>query len=704
MKKKVTRVGIITILILGIIFSQWFCSRPLAAKPIKLIVNGKDITSLASPFLEKGRILVPVRFVTEELGARVEWNNAERKVTIRQNDMEITLRIDSHLVARKTKDGQDYSLLDVAPKIVDSLTYVPLRFISNALAIGIEWDDTARTVYVDAGKTSDIEPFYPIELASIEPGQVIEGKTNLQVDIPEENLQDASEIKYILLEPDKAEGFVVARGQDLLASYEWLPDLGDSGPKVLLAALYDDNGSFVGGDARPIYLDLKPRVSLEGIGEGQSYKDSLTLKTDVNFKALFLRYELRNLDTGRVEILGQDAPIDPYGQYEWAPTSHESGNYSIKAIAYDIDNHPYESETHNISLEVSPKLSLAGLRAGQTIDKPVNLLASRNFNVSETQYLMKDPATGKETVLATIPYGNYKWFPGPELSGEKEVLTRVKDTRGQVHESKGIKVKLPGKPILLLEGVGPNQVLRDQVKLKVTSNVDLDKVAYSLIHKDSGRVKNLGKDLKPSEEFLFSPKAEDAGYWNLKASGIYKGREIASEEVPIRIFFGQTYKSVPVIEKDKFLGLASNLAKKSYRETNMSAALQTAQSILETGWGQSLPVDKYSGKLSYNLFGIKGQGPKGSVVYNTWEVYNGRTYHVDAEFRAYNSVEESWADHKSFLLGSARYEPVRQVMHDSLQGAWALKRAGYATDPEYAIKLIRIIKQYKLEELDKVKI
>ncbi len=82
----------------------------------------------------------------------------------------------------------------------------------------------------------------------------------------------------------------------------------------------------------------------------------------------------------------------------------------------------------------------------------------------------------------------------------------------------------------------------------------------------------------------------------------------------------------------------------------MSAALQTAQSILETGWGQSVPVDKYSGKLSYNLFGIKGEGPKGSVIYNTWEVYNGKTYYVDAKFRAYNSVEESWADHKNFFI------------------------------------------------------
>ncbi len=117
-----------------------------------------------------------------------------------------------------------------------------------------------------------------------------------------------------------------------------------------------------------------------------------------------------------------------------------------------------------------------------------------------------------------------------------------------------------------------------------------------------------------------------------------------------------------------------------------------------------MPVDKYSGKVSYNLFGIKGKGPAGTVTYNTWEVYNGQTYYVDAGFRAYNNVEESWTDHKNFLLDSSRYEPFTKVMHDSTQGAWALKRSGYATDPQYALKVMRIIKQYNLQELDKVKI
>jgi len=152
------------------------------------------------------------------------------------------------------------------------------------------------------------------------------------------------------------------------------------------------------------------------------------------------------------------------------------------------------------------------------------------------------------------------------------------------------------------------------------------------------------------------------------------------------------------------MGLASGMARRSWESTGMSAALQTAQAILETGWGQSVPVDKYSGKFSSNLFGIKGKGPAGSVISNTWEEYNGTTFRIDAEFRAYNNISESWNDHKKLLLEKERYGIFRDVMHDSTLGAWAIRRAGYATDSQYPIKLMNIIKQYNLQELDKISI
>lgn len=674
-------------MVITLIFFQWFNLHAIAAKPIRLVVDGKDITSLANPIIENGRTLVPIRFVAEELGAEVNWNDKDKKVTIEKDNQIIGLKIGSRLVFNQ-RETKTYYLSDITPKIIDGRTFVPLRLVSNALGIEIEWDEENRMINADSSKNSNIEPFFSVEFTTLNSGQVVDGKTNLQIEFSDENLTNAKEIKYLLLDPETAEGFVIARGKDITGKYTWIANLQDKGEKVLVAGIYDNKGQFLAGDAISIYLDVEPKVSLTGVTEGEVLSDTISLGADINFTATNVKYEITNLDNNETKIIGEDIPQDPYGEYRWDPQLKENGNYSFKVIAYDSNNRSYESQKVLAKVEVKPKLALSGIVEGQIINKPVNLLASRNFDVTETQYIMRDTSTGKEEILAKIPYGGYRWFPGPELSGEIELFTRVKDIKGVYHESEAKKVDLPGEPIVLLEGVGPNQVLKDSIKIKTESNVTLDSVSYVLINQETGKQKIIDSDVDPLIGQEYAPTKEDVGYWNIKAIGKVNGKQVSSEEIPIRVYLGETYKSLPIIEKDKFLNLASELAKDSWDRTGMSAALQTAQSILETGWGQSVPVDKYSGKLSYNLFGIKGKGPQGSVTYNTWEVYNGQTYHVDAEFRAYNNVEESWADHKDFLLNSTRYEPFKEVMHNSTQGAWALKRTGYATDPEYAIKLI----------------
>ena len=688
------------VLVLVLIFAQWPSSHSLATMSIKLIMDGKDITSLSSPIIENGRTLVPIRFIAEELEAEVIWNEKDRTVAIEKDGTSVLLRIDSHLITYENGD-KSYGLSDVSPKIIDSRTYVPLRLVSNALGIGIEWDEANKFVSIDSSNKSDITPFFDLEILNLKPGQAITGKTNLQIELGNTNIKNAKDIKYLLLDPETAQGTVVARGNQLTNKYSWLPNLQDKGEKVLVAALYDDSGKFLAGDAIPVYIDINPKVSLTGVKESEILDDTIYLGADTNFVASYVEYEITKLDTDEINLITEQ---DPQGQYKWEPKIGQNGDYSFKVRAYDGEGKSYESETITAKVQVEPKLTLTGVLEGQTIDKPVNLLASRNFDVSETEYILRDPNTGKEETIAKMPYGNHRWFPGPKLSGKKEVLVRVKDTRGVSHESKPISVILKGKPILLLEGVGPNQVLREAVDLKIRSNINLDSVNYILTREDTDAIKIIGADKDSSEEQTYTPTKEDEGFWNIKAIGKYNGKEISSESIPIRVYLGETYPTSAIIEKDKFLGLASELAKESWKKTGMSAALQTAQSILESGWGQSVPVDKYSGKVSYNLFGIKGKGPAGTVTYNTWEVYNGQTYYVDARFRAYNNVEESWTDHKNFLLDSSRYEPFTKVMHDSTQGAWALKRSGYATDPQYALKLMRIIKQYNLQELDKVKI
>jgi len=667
------------------------------AQDMRLIVDGKDITELSTPIIQNGRTLVPIRFVTEEMGATVNWDSINRTVEVVKGNQSVFLKINSALVGYN--QGASYQVSDVAPLIVGDRTYVPLRLISNAFGIGIEWVNETREVLVDSTKTSVKAPFHEVLITSLLPGQTIQGKTAVTFSFGDRYKATLGEIRLLLLDPQTATGFVVGRTIGEASNITYVPSLEDNGNKVMVVALYDKNNKLMAADAVPVVISVTPSVVLEGLVNDETIQKTVVFKPNVNFVAEHITYELTNLDNGKVITVIEQ---DPFGSYTWTPSKTQEGHYSVKVMAYDAVGNIYHSAPYTFRVQVDPNLSLAGVTEGMIVNKPVTLLASRNFDVRETTYLIKDEKTGVETVLATLPYGGYRWFPDQSFSGNKALKVRVVDAGGITRESAYVHVKVDGSPRLQLSGVGPNQVLTGETKLNVNSNVTMDKVNYILTNKSTGVTKIVGQDIPASGEWTFKPTASDGGQVSLKAEGYYNGSKITSETIDFRIYMDKTFGPKAIIEKDKFLAFSSGMAKTSWNSTGMSAALQTAQAILETGWGQSVPQDKYSGKFSYNLFGIKGSATNGSVTSNTWEVYNGVTYRVDANFRAYNNAQESWNDHKSLLLNADRYAPFRDVMYQSSLGAWAIKRAGYATDPQYPIKLMKLIRQYNLKELDRV--
>lgn len=117
-----------------------------------------------------------------------------------------------------------------------------------------------------------------------------------------------------------------------------------------------------------------------------------------------------------------------------------------------------------------------------------------------------------------------------------------------------------------------------------------------------------------------------------------------------------------------------------------------AQAALETGWGAHVMPDRH-GESSFNLFGIKaGAGwTGGQVSRKTLEYDAGVPRHENAQFRAYGGIEETFDDYAAFLADNPRYREVRDTGDDTGGFAHALQASGYATDPEYANKLTRIM-------------
>lgn len=135
-------------------------------------------------------------------------------------------------------------------------------------------------------------------------------------------------------------------------------------------------------------------------------------------------------------------------------------------------------------------------------------------------------------------------------------------------------------------------------------------------------------------------------------------------------------------------------AEQASRDTGIPARFMLGQAALESGWGKREIVGA-DGTKSHNLFGIKAtSGWKGKVVETvTTEYVNGVPQTKREKFRAYDSYADSFRDYAKLLRNNPRYENVL-ANAQSVEGfAHGLQKAGYATDPNYAVKLTSIIKK-----------
>jgi LysM repeat protein len=141
---------------------------------------------------------------------------------------------------------------------------------------------------------------------------------------------------------------------------------------------------------------------------------------------------------------------------------------------------------------------------------------------------------------------------------------------------------------------------------------------------------------------------------------------------------------------ENYIRQYSHLAVREEKKFHIPASITLAQALLESAAGQSVLAQQ-----SNNHFGIK--------CHNEWK---GKRYYKNAEkpnecFRKYNSVKDAYADHSLFLTSRSHYQPLFQLKkNDYVHWAKGLQSCGYATDRQYADKLIRLIETYQLYRYD----
>lgn len=146
--KKISKIlAILSVFVLALSLNTY------AKQKTYLFVDGNHIKADAEPFIENGRTLVPIRFISENLKNKVDWDSGEKKVTVTPEEekeiSKIELIIGSDIAKLYDKDGNvKEEKLEVPAKITNNRTFVPVRFISETLGTEVNWDPENRVVII----------------------------------------------------------------------------------------------------------------------------------------------------------------------------------------------------------------------------------------------------------------------------------------------------------------------------------------------------------------------------------------------------------------------------------------------------------------------------------------------------------------------------------------------------------------------------
>lgn len=214
----------------------------------------------------------------------------------------------------------------------------------------------------------------------------------------------------------------------------------------------------------------------------------------------------------------------------------------------------------------------------------------------------------------------------------------------------------------------------------------------------TGLAELIARQLSPKQDEAQEPlSAED--YLNRSASFAAAHRaapkpadaaspvvEVREAQTPLKEVGGK-----PLTNKEQFIETLRPYAEKAAASLGVDADVLLAQAALETGWGKSV-IKHRDGSSSYNLFNIKAdkswQGKQ--VKKATLEFDNGIGRKEMAGFRAYGSYQDSFNDYVQFIKENPRYQNAIKMAHKPERYMHELQQAGYATDPGYAAKVMRI--------------
>jgi len=133
-------------ILLGLLLLLW-STVPAFARDVTVQLDGNVLSCRHDPVIENDRVLVPMRDIMEPLGYEVVWNEKDRSIVAKDADTNIYLTINN---AYATVNNTQV-VLDAAPRIIDDITMVPLRFVADYSGASVTWDSKTYTVSIERG-------------------------------------------------------------------------------------------------------------------------------------------------------------------------------------------------------------------------------------------------------------------------------------------------------------------------------------------------------------------------------------------------------------------------------------------------------------------------------------------------------------------------------------------------------------------------
>ena len=131
------------------IFSSSFISIQLRIGDSNSFINGKPVPLDAPPLIIQSRTMVPIRFIGESFGAKVDWLPQDQSIIISTKDIRLTLWIGRTQAILEKRGVRQNLNLDVPPRIIQNRTFVPLRFIAEGFEARVSWNELYQLISIE---------------------------------------------------------------------------------------------------------------------------------------------------------------------------------------------------------------------------------------------------------------------------------------------------------------------------------------------------------------------------------------------------------------------------------------------------------------------------------------------------------------------------------------------------------------------------